>query len=95
MALPEALAAGLPVVATKVCEIGTLENHEAAILVDPLPEALAAGIDLVLSHPELARRLGENAKRLVLQRYTWEAVAVQMLQLYEEAIELQKTSARN
>lgn len=94
MALLEALAVGLPVVATKVCEIGTLGKREAAILVDPLPEALAAGVDLVLSHPILAQRLGENAKRLVLERYTWEAVAEQMLQLYEEAIELQKAQSK-
>lgn len=93
MALLEALAAGVPVVATKVCDVGTLETSEAAILVDPTPHALASGLDSILSRPELAHRLSENGRRLVLERYTWEKVAADILRLYDQAVEIQKTVA--
>jgi len=94
MAILEALAAGIPVVATRVCEVGTLEQSHAAILVDPNPEALAAGIDQVLSSPELARQLAENGRRLVLDHYTWERVAAEMMRMYEDAIELARAEGR-
>ncbi|HHV55867.1 MAG TPA: glycosyltransferase [Firmicutes bacterium] len=88
MAILEALAAGIPVVATRACEIGTLEQNQAAILVDSNPEALASAIDQVLSFPELAQRLADNGRRLVWERYTWETVARELMSMYEDALEL-------
>jgi glycosyltransferase involved in cell wall biosynthesis len=37
-------------------------------------EEFAEAVDWLLTHPDLATRMGENGKRYVLSNYTWEAV---------------------
>ena len=67
-ALMEAMALGLPVVATD-CPCGgpktLIEDGENGLLV-PIkdPEALAAGINRLIEDPELAEKLGDNARKL-------------------------------
>jgi len=73
-ALLEAMAAGLPCVATDVpgtrdvfAEAG---DQEIGILADPDdPTRFAECVLALLQHPQRARRLGENAQRYVLQGY--------------------------
>lgn len=67
-ALMEAMALGLPVVATD-CPCGgpktLIEDGENGLLV-PIkdPKALAAGINRLIEDPELAEKLGDNARKL-------------------------------
>ncbi len=67
-ALMEAMALGLPIVATD-CPCGgprtLIEDGENGLLV-PIknPEALAAGINRLIEEPELAERLGDNARKI-------------------------------
>ena len=65
--VPEAMAAGLPVVATKVD--GTPEavrEGETGFLVEPHDvETLAGKIEYLLSHPAEARRMGQNGRMRV------------------------------
>ena len=69
-ALTEAMYWGLPVVVTPVYGVKELVSHEETGLTVPPgdPQALAAGIERVLSDPTLARRLGENARRRVCEQ---------------------------
>jgi len=71
----EAMAAGLPVVATsKGCEgIAATSGHE--LIVADTPEEFAAAITGILRDPEKGSQLALNARRLVVEGYTWESAA--------------------
>jgi len=84
----EYMAAGLPVVASNFPlwkEI--VEGNRCGITVDPLdPKAIAQAIEYLLTHPEEARRMGENGRRAVEKKYNWEREKEKFLKLYEELL---------
>ncbi len=84
----EYMAAGLPVVASNFPlwkEI--VEGNRCGLTVDPLdPKAIAQAIEYLLTHPEEARRMGENGRRAVLEKYNWEREGEKLLKLYEELL---------
>jgi glycosyltransferase involved in cell wall biosynthesis len=86
--LLEAMAAGRPIVATTVGGNPELiADGETGLLVPPEnPEALAAAILRLVRDPALARRLGEAARRRVVQDYTLEAVVRRMENLYDRLL---------
>lgn len=84
----EYMAAGLPVVASNFPlwkEI--VEGNRCGLCVDPLdPKAIAQAIQYLLEHPDEARRMGENGRRAVEEKYNWEHEAKKLLKLYEELL---------
>ena len=83
-AILEAMAAGLPVVATRVGGNGELvRDHETGLLVASEDEfALAKALEIVLGSPNLAREWGENARRLATTNYTLDHAREQFERLY-------------
>ena len=88
IALLEAMAAGLPVVATRVS--GTdqvLRQGESGLVVEPRDEdALAEALQAVLNDPELARDLGARARATVEEEHSAERAARAYLELYKEVL---------
>jgi 2-deoxystreptamine N-acetyl-D-glucosaminyltransferase/2-deoxystreptamine glucosyltransferase len=86
--LIEAMAAGLPVVASMVGGIPTLIEHDRNGLLVPPGDAaaLAAAISRVLTEPGTAARLAAAAQQTA-QRYTWPALARQVATIYLELTE--------
>lgn len=84
----ESLAAGTPVVASRVGGIPEfVEDGKAGLLVPPKsPAALADAIRRVWTDRELARRLGEYGRDHVVPRYTWDALADRLDSLYREVV---------
>lgn len=86
--LLESMAAGVPVVATRVG--GTPEavtDGEQGLLVAPGDaQALASAISRVLSDPLLAMRLGNNGRRRVAEEFSFEAVVRRTEALYRELL---------
>lgn len=80
----EYMAAGIPVIASNIPSWREIiEGNECGLSVDPLdPAAIAAAIDYLVLHPELARRMGENGKKAVLERYNWPVQAVKLTDFY-------------
>ena len=80
----EAMASGLPVVATDV--VGTRELlGDAGLLVPPDPDAIAQALDRVAVDAPLRAEL--SARGLAAARhYTWERLAHRLESLYEEAV---------
>jgi len=73
VALLEAGAYGLPVVASRVGGIPEIVTEgETGLLVPPEdPAALSDALERVLSDPERARRLGDNLRRRVVADFSW------------------------
>ncbi len=66
----EAMAAGIPVVATRVGGIpDVLTDRKTGILCEPSPESLAEGMIWGLSHPEQMAHLADASAALVRERY--------------------------
>lgn len=80
----EAMAMALPVVATSLAVEGLpiLEGEHAMVADRVVPFATAIGRLLV--RPDERARIGESARRLVMERYTWEACAARYELLYQE-----------
>jgi glycosyltransferase involved in cell wall biosynthesis len=81
----EAMAVGLPVVATRVGGIPELvDDGRTGLLVAPNDaDALSAGIERLLASPEEAELLGAAARRHIAQRYSfdWMVSAFELLWL--------------
>lgn len=86
LVLLESLAAGTPVVASRVGGIPEfIEDGKAGLLVPPRsPTALAEAIGRVWTDRDLARRLGEYGRDHVVPRYTWDALVDRLDALYRE-----------
>lgn len=79
LVLIEAMAAGIPVIATDVAGIRDVVQHErTGLLVRARsPDAIAGAIERVRSDPALRASLITQARDHVRQRYTWDSVLAQ------------------
>jgi glycosyltransferase involved in cell wall biosynthesis len=88
LAVLEAMACGLPVIATRVA--GTPEiviDHETGILVDSGDASnLAEALIELLGNTELAMRFGVNARKLVEKSHSWQKTARMTLNVYKEIL---------
>jgi glycosyltransferase involved in cell wall biosynthesis len=82
----EYMALGLPVVCSNFplwTEI--VRGADCGVAVDPHdPEAIAHAITALGDDAELARRLGENGRRAIAERFNWEAELAKLEALYRQ-----------
>lgn len=75
----EAMAAGLPVVATQEGGLKDFISSDTAWVVDKNnPGQIALQIKDILGNPERVKRVTDNARRLVVEKYDWSLVARDM-----------------
>jgi glycosyltransferase involved in cell wall biosynthesis len=88
MTLLEAMAAGKPIVATRVGAIGTvITDQETGLLIAPADEAgLTDALRRLLTDAELRLRLGRNAREHVQQNFTAAAMVQKYRAVYEEVL---------
>jgi glycosyltransferase involved in cell wall biosynthesis len=82
----EAMAAGLPVIISPGCHLPEVAAYGAGIEVEPAVEPLAAGLRDLLSNADKRATMGQAARRLVRERFTWDAVAAQLEQVYSRLL---------
>lgn len=83
----EAMAAACPVVVTP--EVGAADivrESGAGLVLDGHPDALAAGISGLLADPERLSTMGRRGREAIANRYTWDAVARTMEDLYRDVV---------
>ncbi len=88
MCLLEAMAAGKPVIATRVGAVpGLVVDAQTGLLLDPGDVgALANAILRLLENPDQACQLGENGRAHVAQHFSAEVMAESYLAMYEEVL---------
>jgi len=84
----EYMAAGLPVIASDFhLWKGIVEGNRCGLCVNPLdPNDIAQAIEYLIDHPDEARRMGENGRRAVEEKYSWESEARVLLDLYRQLV---------
>jgi glycosyltransferase involved in cell wall biosynthesis len=89
LSLLEAMAAGLPVIATDIPANRTLVDDKATgILVPPRdPPALTAALRRILEHHDLAHRFGQAARSRVAAEFSLEQTAQRHLELFQILME--------
>jgi len=89
VAVLDASACARPVIASDVGGVKeVLRDGRTGLLVPPGDvEYLAAAILRLASEPELRRGLGEEGRRFVLDRYSWDSCLDKMTALYERLID--------
>jgi phosphatidyl-myo-inositol alpha-mannosyltransferase len=89
--LLEAMAAGLPVVASDIHGYKrVVQRNVTGLLVEPRdPDAIAGALERLLCEPPLRERLGQAGAKLAPQ-YDWSHVTTQLVELYEEVIRKRK-----
>lgn len=84
LAVLEAMACGLPIVASNVLgNAEILEDGVDGYLVPPADsKALAKAISFLLANREVASALGKNARKTVERLYNWKTIAEKTLEVY-------------
>ena len=87
MVLLEAMYFGLPVFTTYNGGSSTLMNAENGIVLESLDaETWAEKIISVLNNENLANKIGENARKTITEKYTWDALADRFLEVYAKRL---------
>jgi glycosyltransferase involved in cell wall biosynthesis len=83
----EAMAAGLPVLVTPgVALAAEVEEHKVGYTPALEVSEIAQALSDCLKHPEEAKIMGDRARQLVLNYYTWERVAAQLVDVYADIL---------
>ena len=85
MVLTRAFACAVPVVASDIPGYRAVMTEETGLLVPPGDDrALADGLVALLEDEPRRRALGENARRIAVERYSWDRIAERLQQIYED-----------
>lgn len=84
--LLEAMASGVPVIATSIGgSRDVISNNVDGFLVPPKnPLKLAESINMLLSDYALRDRLGKNARKKIIEKYTWEKICNNFISNYQK-----------
>ena len=84
----EAMGAGCPVVVTpQVGAADLVRETGGGVVLEGQPETLGAGITALLSNPVTLKQMGSQARHVITTRYTWDAIASEMAQVYRRSIQ--------
>lgn len=85
----EAMASGTPVIASNIAAIPEVViDHQTGLLFEPNNEKdLAEKIKYLLNNEKIRKKLGEQARKISMSRFTWESSAKKLLEIYKRVLE--------
>lgn len=86
MAALEALGAGLPVILSPGCNLPEAESAGAGLIVEPQVTPLADALARLLSDPAARTSMGAAARRLIGERFSWDAAAARLETVYADLL---------
>lgn len=95
-AMLEAMACGLPVVATGHSGIpeAVSDGIEGCLVAQDDPDALATAVASVLGDPELFRRMSASARHRIIEEFSSQRAIEQLCKAYDDAISLSLSRGR-
>ena len=82
-----AMSAGVPVVASRTGGLPEIVRHgETGLLVENEPRQIAAAVRGLLDDRERARRMGAEARRMVMAKYTVDHMVRRTLEVYRQVL---------
>jgi len=90
----EALAAGKAVISTTIGAEGLDVISGEHLLIADSPAEFAGGVEELLASTQLRRRLGDNGRKLVTDRYGWDQIANRLESVWYDVSEHQPTLRR-
>jgi glycosyltransferase involved in cell wall biosynthesis len=89
LAVIEAMAASKPVVVSNKSGASEIiqSGQNGIVVEEPNPKNMAAQIDLLISNPELRRKIGENAYKYTQENLSWEIYAKNMEFVFKKAVQ--------
>jgi glycosyltransferase involved in cell wall biosynthesis len=92
-AVLEACAVGRPVLITPGTNLGDLvSRYRAGVVVEASPDTIAAGIDELMGlSPDDRREMGQRAKQMVQECFTWKEAARAMAHHYRDLVSVDAT----
>jgi glycosyltransferase involved in cell wall biosynthesis len=76
----------LPVIITDQCNFSEVLENRAGIIIKPNAQELAEALIELLNNPQLCDEMGENGRKLVLEKFTWDKIANKMMDLYKSLL---------
>ena len=86
IAVLEALGYGIPCVLTKNSNVPEVSEYAAGVIAELDTAKAADAIAGILLDEERRVAMGENARRLAVERFSWNAVLPQLTALYEQIV---------
>jgi glycosyltransferase involved in cell wall biosynthesis len=88
-----AMGAGVPVVASRTGGLPeTIRHGETGLLVENDAGAIAAAIRQLMDGGDLARRMGEAARRTVLEKFTVDHMVRRTMEVYSQVLNVRQAS---
>lgn len=79
----EALAVGLPVLVTPGVALASVVQHDQLGYVVELDvAAIASALQRWLNNPQQDQLMGDRARQLILEKYTWDSIALNLVEVY-------------
>lgn len=83
VAVLEALAVGLPVVVTPGVALASMvEHYQLGYAAELDVPAIASALQLWLNNPQEGKNMGDRARQLILEKYTWDRIASNLIEVY-------------
>lgn len=91
MSILEAMTCKLPVIITKECNFDEVEEAGAGLLIESCEDSLWKALISLLDNSKICLEMGTRGRNLVLEKFTWDKIADQMLRIYKDILESRKS----
>lgn len=87
VAVLEALAVGLPALLTTGVALSSLvQEHQLGYVTKQDVSAISDALEDFFNEPDAAKKMGNRARQLILEKYTWEQISTELIGIYQHII---------